>query len=496
MRIAIIDLGTNSVRFDVHQLGAGRARMLHREKIMVRLGQGVFMSGELNPDAIRRTVHAFHSFKKIAAELRVSKMIALGTSALREAADSAKLVSRVKSSTGIEVKVISGVEEARLIALGVLANENVRKGKTALIDIGGGSTEIIIAQGKRILNAESFQLGTARLQQVFLKKSPPSPENVDQLRVYIRSSIAKIVEERWPKPAHMIGSSGTVRALHKVLKKATGKKAIKLKDLSALIQRMRKMSTTQLLEIPGMESKRVDMILAGAILLEECMLALDVSGLDCTDYSLRDGILEEQRELAKKHSTSQIGLHLNDLIDKAVRFGGNKAQFAELVENAEMLFKGLSRLHKLGPDWRFYLEAAAILRNLGEAVSIVDNPAHSYYIIKNSKFPFIEEWESEFVAQLCLHHEEHKLEMKKVPFAKQRSRQHAYLKLLAMLWIIDALDSGARAPAQIKRVSVHPGKVRIAFANGTRTDLEIFRLEQRKALFRKVFGRELIAVRV
>src|SRR4051812_15920802 len=129
MRIAVIDLGTNSVRFDVHQFGPGRVvRTPHRDKIMIRLGQGVFTHGQLDSDAIDRTVHAFHGFKKIATDLRVSRILALGTSALREAADAPKLVARVRKSTGIEVRVISGPEEARLIALGILSNERGFKG--------------------------------------------------------------------------------------------------------------------------------------------------------------------------------------------------------------------------------------------------------------------------------------------------------------------------------------------------------------------------------
>lgn len=498
MRIAIIDLGTNSVRFDVHQLGPGRlVRTLHREKIMIRLGQGVFTQGQLDPDAIERTVHAFHSFKKIAEELRVNRMLALATSALREAGDSARLVAKVRASTKIDVRVITGPEEAHLIALGILSNEQIPKGKTALVDIGGGSTEITVTQARKILYSESFPLGTARLQQVFLKKSPPSHDSVDQMRAYIRKFVVvKMSEGKWPRVGSAIGSSGTIRALTKIVRKNSGKKVLKLKDLSVLVKRMRRMNTTQLLGIQGMESKRVDMILAGAVLLEECMLALRIEQIAETEFSLRDGILEEQIELAKKHLTSRIGLHLDDLIGKAETFGGNRKHLLAVVSMTEALFRSLSKLHKLDRDWRLYLDAAAILRNVGEAVSIIGNQQHSYYIVKNARFPFIEDWESEFVASLCLYHERHKINFKDVPFEKMKTRRQAFLKCLAMLWVIDALDADPKSAVVIKRVSVTKTAVRISFSGGTSTDLEIFRVEPRKAFFSSIFKRSLEVVRV
>lgn len=497
MRIAIVDLGTNSVRFDVHQIGPGKqARMLHREKVMVRLGQGVFTSGQLDPHAIHRTVHAFNLFKKIAAELKVSRIVALGTSALREATDSNKFVERLRALTGVDVRVISGPEEARLIALGILSNEKTGRRKVGLIDIGGGSTEITIAQNRSMLHSDSFPLGTARLQQVFLKKSPPSSGSIDQLRLYIRKTLGvKLIDESWPRPAEVIGSSGTIRALSKIARKSNGKKVLKLKDLSALIKKMQRMTTTQLLGIDGIESKRVDMILAGAILLEECMIALRCEKLVVTDYSLRDGILEEQIELSKKHLSSQIGLHLDDLIAKAHVFGGSRKHHQNVLAMSESLFKGLSRLHGLDRDWRLYLDAAAILRNTGESVSLIGHQEHSYYIVKNAKFPFIDEWESELVAQLCRHHESQKINSAQMPFGKQRSRRLAFMKLLAMLWVIDALDADPNAVPVIRRINVSKSKVRIALAGGTATDLEAFRVEQRKALFSKVFKRDVEVVR-
>ena len=499
MRLAVIDLGTNSVRFDVHQIGPGNLiRQLHREKLMVRLGQGVFLDGKLDRDAIRRTVHAFHSFQRTAQDLHAQKIVAFGTSALREAADSERLLGLIRSRTGIDVRVISGQEEARLIAQGVLQNEKSPKGRFALLDIGGGSAEISICRGRTVLHSESFALGTARLQQLFLKSSPPRPNGpgevsaIDQLRRYIKGVLLpKMISEEWPKVTQIIGSSGTIRALARILKKkGGGGKAIEIKDLRKLVKSMGTMTTTQLLGIAGMEAKRVDMILAGAILLEECMDAVGAKQVITTDYSLRDGILEEELQLVREHQGSHIALHLPDLYAKAVRLGCQEGHIKQVVAFTDVLFTRLKTLHKLSAEWQVYLTAAAILHDTGEAVTPTHHELHSYYIVKNADFPSMEKWEAEFVAQLCLWHPNGKPDNKDFPFAGDKRRKEAFFKLLALLRVADALDRGHKSSARIARISLEKGRVRIRLAAKGAVDLELLRVDQKKALFEQVFGRQ------
>lgn len=222
MRVAVIDLGTNSVRFDVHDLRPGRKPdLLHREKLMIRLGQGVFLKGSLDEDASARAIHALGHFKRVADDLCVGRMIAFGTSALREARNAAEFLDAVKSESGVDVKVISGAEEAKLIARGILQNDRRAKGRFLLIDIGGGSTEVSFCRGKKVAASVSLRLGTARLQQVFLRGSPPKKKAIEQVRAYIRNILQQQMGSgEWPsKVGTVIGSSGTVKALVKILKK-------------------------------------------------------------------------------------------------------------------------------------------------------------------------------------------------------------------------------------------------------------------------------------
>lgn len=489
MRVAIIDLGTNSVRFDVHSLGK-KAKLLHREKIMIRLGQGVFVKGKMDRTAVDRAMMAFEHFRRVADGLKVRKIVAFGTSALREAQDGSAFVDEVKERSGIEVKVISGREEAKLISLGILANEKTIPGRFALVDIGGGSTEISVGRGKKV-TGDSFPLGTARLQQVFLKKSPPSEQAIRQLREYIRNMLSQRMQ-RW-RCETIVGSSGTVKAVTKIL----GKKSFSLNELSELVKELSGLSTTELLDIDGMEAKRVDMILAGTILLEEVAYALKAKKIIPTEYSLRDGIIEEEIRLTRSHKSSLIELHMDDLFARAARFGTEEKHARHMVALADELFKRLRPLHGLDNKWKIYLLSTVILRNSGELISYAGREKHAYYLVKNSDFPSMQVWEHEFIAKLCLLVTGGKLENKDlVGLSKKDKKRDAFVKLLALVRLIDGLDLGPRTNILLKKVSISRAVVKMSFTGKTTAGIETLMIPRKKKLFEETFKRQLILERL
>jgi exopolyphosphatase/guanosine-5'-triphosphate,3'-diphosphate pyrophosphatase len=504
VRIGIIDLGTNSVRFDVHQIqNKYQVKLLHREKLMVRLGQGVFLDNRLDSSAIRRTLHAFQSFKRTASVLHAEKVIAFGTSALREACDSNKLIQQIRQKTGIDIRVISGEEEAYLIADGILNNELQIKeklgNKFGLIDIGGGSTEISICHQDQILFSASFPLGTARLQQVFLKTSPP-PKNlpgtlhnpIPNLRKYIRSVLfSQVLVEKWPKTNQMIGSSGTIRALEKILRKTHGSEGIDRKDLSKLVKAMSTMTHSELLSIPGIEPKRVDMILSGAILLEECMEVFDANSVMTTNYSLRDGILDREVRLESDPLEGNSGFQLEDIYLKAEQLGQPRKNLDWVSEFAAELFEKTRRLHKLSPKWRHIFCAAVILRNSGKTISPIHYEAHSDYIVRNADFPGMEKWEAEFIAQLCMKHTSTKITKKDLGFLTTKEQKRNFLKILALLSVTHALNQDNSIPLTIKNVRVTQKLIHIRISGKNLTDLEILRVDQKKVFFERTLRRSL-----
>jgi exopolyphosphatase / guanosine-5'-triphosphate,3'-diphosphate pyrophosphatase len=496
MRIAIIDLGTNSVRFDVRQLGPGpRVRQLHREKIMIRLGQGVFLNGKLDRSAIQRTLHSFRRFKRIAGKYRVGKIIAFGTSALREASDRGRFLETLQRETGIQVRVISGLEEAQLIALGILAKEKTGKKPLALVDIGGGSTEINICRGRTLIHSHSFPLGTARLQQIYLKKSPPSPKSIEELRQAVRGALSQVITaEHWVRPDRIIGSSGTIKAVAKIIG-GESSQVIDRPALSELVNEAVDMTTTELLGLSGIESRRVDMILAGAILFEEIMTFLGVKKARTTEFSLRDGILEEEIALFTSGAGggSHLALHLPDIREKARQFGIDPAHMDRVVRLAGQLFDELRPLHRLDPSWKTYLAAAVMLRDIGETVNLASHEKHSCYIVRHSDFPGADSWENELIAELCLHHEGAKVPVVDGPALKSKVRSDAFMKLLAVLRIADALDSGAETHVRLQHTRILRDRVELRYSGRGLTGLESLQVEKIAPYFMRVLKRDVVA---
>jgi len=175
-----------------------------------------------------------------------------------------------------------------------------------------------------------------------------------------------------------------------------------------------------------------------------------------------------------------------------VQFGRNEARLKRAVQNSEMLFEKLKPLHRLDRHWLPYLTAATILRDVGEAVSFRKNEEHSYYVIKNSDFRSMDAWESEFVAQLCLHHEGKKINAGEIPFAHEKAKYSAFLKLLAILRVVDALDAEVTSPVAIHSVKIAHKEMRISFGRKAASDLELLRLERKKPLLEELFKKTLV----
>ena len=221
------------------------------------------------------------------------------------------------------------------------------------------------------------------------------------------------------------------------------------------------------------------------------MIALGAKRVLTTEYSLRDGILEEELQLVREHQGSALALHLPDLYLKAQRLGCQDAHVRQVVSFSSTLFTRLRRLHKLDDEWQVYLTAAAILHDTGEAITPTHHERHSYYIVKNADFPSMDGWETEFIAQLCLWHPSGKPDPDELPFNGDKKRRDAFMKLLALLRVADALDRGHKSGVRIKSVLLDRDKVRLVLT-GKSIDLELLRVEQKRVLFEQVFGRRLV----
>jgi exopolyphosphatase / guanosine-5'-triphosphate,3'-diphosphate pyrophosphatase len=301
MRLCLIDLGSNSVRYDAYELAQSTPQRLHREKRMVRLGDGVFESGTLDEQALLRTEAALTDFATLNRHYHVTRVVAVATAALRSAQD-AQAHKRLEKALGAPLQVLSGDEEATLIAEGVLGLESqLPAGPFVLIDIGGGSTELNLVQDRQRIEGGSLDLGANRLQQTFLKSMPPAKGGVAALRAYCQEALSHFRKSRqWPAVKELVGSSGSIRALRRIAKAAGHKdQPFTLHFVQGLNQRLQDFDRVALQHVPGMDERRVDLFLAGSLLLEEALLALEAQKVRVSEASLRDGLLLRQLKTLK-----------------------------------------------------------------------------------------------------------------------------------------------------------------------------------------------------
>jgi exopolyphosphatase/guanosine-5'-triphosphate,3'-diphosphate pyrophosphatase len=283
--LAAIDVGTNAARLKIARVRDGRLDIVHSERAAVEPGQGVFEHGVMARAAIDRLQAALTEFAEICRFHR-AEMRAVATSALRSARNRGAVVARMQRTCGIALEVIDGNEEARLTALGVLAG--AESGERALcIDIGGGSTEVMLGEGERLAAASSIDVGGVRLQQRV-------EDDVEALRDAARAAVESLdaaLARRWlGKDATALGCSGSVRALVSFAT-SDARRYVTRHELSSAVDELGRMTLAERRRF--FERRRAAVILPAAVILEQTMKRLDLWAVRATRRGLRDGILVE-----------------------------------------------------------------------------------------------------------------------------------------------------------------------------------------------------------
>lgn len=308
-RYALIDLGTNSARLFVYDVnGRDTPKKQFQTKEMVRLGDNLFLTGQLDPNAYRRTVKAFKRFRKILQEFLPDSIVAVATSAMRSAKDSDRLRKSIFKKTGIALQIITGQEEAELIAEGLLDHLSLDEDRSLFIDIGGGSTELSLAKEGILTGCCSLDIGAARFQQLYLVTVPPKTNQAGEKKM--RKEIRHHLDQqpdflKKPPCTRAVGTSGSIRALGRLMDPSDKTEAsFTRQQLHALIERLRPMTREEMLEVPRLDPKRIDLILSAAIILEEICDHFQVESIHPVNYSLKDGLIHRLisgREVGRQH---------------------------------------------------------------------------------------------------------------------------------------------------------------------------------------------------
>src|SRR5579883_1352736 len=518
--LAAIDVGTNSIHMVVVRIQPDLPAftIVAREKTTVRLGDRDRQTGNLTDEAMERAMDALKRCQDIAKSLNVEQTIAVATSATREAPNGRDFLQRVEAELGLWINLISGPEEARRIYLGVLSGMNFNEQPHIIIDIGGGSTELILGDGREPRTLSSTKVGAVRLTAEQITTDPISNTEFQTLQAYIRGMLERPVEELQAQlqpgeTLRLVGTSGTIETLAIIHARAkTGAVPsplngyeFSLKDLRETVNRLRRLSVVERMQIPGINDRRAEIILAGALILQEAMTLLGMESIVICERSLREGVIVDwmlTHGLIEDHLRFQGSVRERSVLKTADKYQV-KLDYSEHVANfALSLFDQTQGvLHTWGEEERELLWAAAILHNCGHHISHSAHHKHSYYLIRNSDLLGYTETEIETIANLARYHRKSAPKKKHESYRNLTSKRHRRVvdQLSALLRLAVALDR--RQIGAIKRIICQPHPETQAFhliLQPTKPEddcaLELWSLNYKKASFETEFGLKLVTV--
>jgi exopolyphosphatase/guanosine-5'-triphosphate,3'-diphosphate pyrophosphatase len=460
VRIAAIDIGTNSVHMIVVRLRTDLSfEVIDREKVMVRLGAGGLDGRALTPEATSAALQALGTFKRLADSHGVDEIVAVATSATREARNGGEFLVRVEHETGIKPMVITGSEEARMIHRAAVYGVGVGSGRAVVIDIGGGSVEITLGTGTSIQLARSFKLGAIRLTQRFVRSDPLSERDERRLERHILGEIDRYCDQIATIGFdRVIGTSGTILSLGVVAATAARRSPPpELRNLripAKQIRRVRKeviaCDLARRLAMPGLDPRRADLVVAGAVLLDTVLRRLDAEDVTLCDLALREGLVLDYVQRHQRH-VAQVDripdVRRRSTIELAERCNYAAAHAQHVARLALALFDQTRARHGLTDREREWLEYAALMHDLGMHISYPGHHRHSYYLIKNGDLRGFEPDEIDVMALVARYHRRGTPKKTHEEYAQLPAALRRTVRVLAsILRVAESLD---RSHAQV-----------------------------------------------
>jgi exopolyphosphatase / guanosine-5'-triphosphate,3'-diphosphate pyrophosphatase len=507
--LAAIDIGTNSFHLVIAKVNdEGIVKILSKDKEVVRLGKSSSDMKYISLEAMERAVATLKRFKIICDSFN-AEIRAVATSATREALNRDEFINKVYERTGINIEVVSGFEEARLIYLGVLQAIDVYDTRILLVDIGGGSTEFLIGEKGQVHYANSIKLGAVRLTEKFFKEGKFGKNNIDDARLHVRSIINPVVRHiKEHKYDCVIGTSGTITTLGSmVYSKKTDHETSEFNfnnfkysetELSSMVKEILNCEDVQMIkQFKGLDPQRADIITAGAIILEQIVREVGIKDITLSSYALREGILFDTVD--KEHNTlvsaDMQNIRYKSVINLAKHCGYDKLHTAKVLNFANKIFDSLKEKYDLTEKDRDVLEAATILHDIGHSISQAQHHRHSYYLIKNSELLGFNNDEIEMIANVARYHRKSHPKTKHVEFNKLSASNKRKVKMLSgILRIADGLDRGHNSVVKDIDISVHNSVYKIKVETEPSKDpiLEVWGANMRKELFEESFGYTII----
>lgn len=496
---AAVDVGSNSVRLKIARFERGRLEVLHEDREVTRLGEAVFRTGSLSPQAMEHTVRVLRRFHRTAQSLGVNRVRVAATSAARDAHNSSVLREWVRSATGWDLEVISGLEEGRLIHLGVLSGMKLHSKSLLLIDVGGGSCELTRSRNGHIEHMVSLPLGAVRLTQEFLNHDPPKAKELARMREFIGEEIGR-VEHRLDCDGidNTIVTSGTAAALAREYALRNPRaRTVPTPAVVRLAAKLSRLPLRKRRDMQGIGVKRAEIIIAGAAVFASLATSLHLPSLRYSPLGLRDGILAQMAaDYAHNDAFRQrIATQRQDsILALCKRYSVDLKHAQRVRHTVEELFDSLKRMHGLAPEFKEWLAAAAMLHEVGSYVNRAARFRHAHYIISHSEIFGYTPAQRYTIAAIARYMggsrpAPHHAVIRLVPAAERAGIPPA----VALLRIAAAVDQSRKGNAAGTTARVVQGSVHLRLHARRPVELELWTLMKECEFFRATFGLDLDA---
>jgi exopolyphosphatase/guanosine-5'-triphosphate,3'-diphosphate pyrophosphatase len=503
-KLAVLDIGTNSIHMVLAEVQPDYTyKVLDRFKDMTRLGDGVFTSRRLSDQAMTRGLEVIKHLVMLARNKGYERIAAVATSAVREARNGGEFLKQVTEQTGLTVRVITGTEEARLIFLGVRNSISLPEQPTLVVDIGGGSVELILGNRQQIFHAKSLKLGAIRLKDEFLTRTPPSRGMLKRLETAIAAQLkATLAAFRIASLQQVVATSGMAANLAEIIHlKRTGRPlpqlnlaTISLKELIHMEQLLARSNLKTRLAIAGLDPKRVDTLLPATVVLRLLLKFTGKTHLILCDKAIREGVIYDfiQRHREGIQAERDIpDVRKRNVLALARRCHSSETHALHVAKLAVRLFDGTRPLHGYGRREREWVEFAAILHDIGYLINPRQHHKHAYYLIKHSDLSGLTADEVDIIAHIARYHRRALPGGKHNEFAALSLTAQRTVRVLgAILRVADALDRSQFSVVQTVEVKIGKRLSILLYVTGD-AELEVWAARSRADLFEKVFQRPI-----
>lgn len=503
-KLAVLDIGTNSIHMVLAEVEPDFSyKILDRFKDMTRLGDGAFKTRRLSEAAMTRALEVIHTLTTLARNKGYDRIKAVATSAVREAKNGGEFIEEIARRTKLRVRVVTGQEEARLIYLGVRHSMDLSNEPILVVDVGGGSVELIVGNRQAMTQAQSLKLGAIRLKDLYLKQDPPTKAMLKDMQQAIDAQLKAALQQFKTKDfERLVATSGMAGNLTEVIYlRRTGRPLTQLnltrvsrKEVRAVEDLLMHASFKSRLAIPGLDPKRADTLLPATMVLRSLMDRTGHEHMTVSDKAIRDGLIYDF--IARHKDRIRVEQEIPNVRRRNVIYLARRCHYTQTHAEhvaflATRLFDQTVALHGLGDLEREWLEYAAILHDIGYLINSRQHHKHAYYLIKHSDLYGLAEEEVDVIANIARYHRRALPSQDHAGMAALPQKRHKTIQVLsALLRLADALDRSQFSVIQDLRVTVGD-PLRVTLKTSGDPELEIWSARNRSDLFEKVFKRQV-----